>query len=140
MVLHDEDGQAVAVPDGRDEPGEGIDFLVVEAGGRLVEEKEPGPAGEGSRELDALERAEGEAGGRMLGHVLEPEEADELPRPGEDVTLFPPSAREPQRARHEAGPGPAVDADHDVLEDGEAREERQVLERPPDPPLGDPVG
>ena len=139
VVLDQQDGHAALVPDGPDQPGQRPDLLVVEPRRRLVEQEEPGLAGQRPGELDALERAEGEAGGRMVRHALEPEERDQLARPAPDPLLLAPHGREPEGARHEVPAGPAVHADHDVLQDREAREQGEVLERAADPERRDPV-
>src|SRR5262249_35962019 len=57
-----------------------------------------------------------------------------------DLALFPARAPEPERAGGEAGSGATMHADHDVLEDGQGGEEGDILEGPPDAPLGDAVG
>ena len=50
-----------------------VDLAVGEAGGRLVEQQQLGLADQGPGELDALERAVGQAGGRAVGEVGEVE-------------------------------------------------------------------
>ena len=78
VVLDQQDGHAAIVPDRPDEPGERGDLLVVQSRGRLVEQQEIRAPGQRARELDALERAEGQAGGRMAGHRVQPEVRDQL--------------------------------------------------------------
>src|SRR5207245_4805 len=48
--------------------------------------------------------------------------------------------REPERVRQDVAARAAVDPDHDVLEHGQRREEREVLERPPDAERRDAMG
>src|SRR5262249_21457557 len=139
VVLDQQDRHAALVSDGPDDPDERLDLRVVQPRRRLVEQDEPGLAGERPGELDALQGAEWKTGSRMVRHALEPEERDQLAGSGLDPPLLVPHGAETERARDEVPSGPAVDPDHDVLQDREAREERQVLERPADPERLDPV-
>src|SRR5262249_2100589 len=57
-----------------------------------------------------------------------------------DPVLLAGDRREAKGVGEEAAPRAGMHADHHVLEHGHPREERQVLEGPPDPERGDPVG
>ena len=88
-----------SLPDGPDQPGERLDLFVVQPRRRLVEQEEPGRAGERPGKLDPLERAEREAGGRMRGHRLEPEERHQLVRPRPDPRFLASHGRKAEGAR-----------------------------------------
>src|SRR6266545_3614710 len=105
---------------------------------RLVDEEQPRARRERAGQLDALERPERQAGRRMVRDVLEIEEGEELDRSRTDRRLLPGHPAQAKRIREEVAARPAVHADHDVLQDGQRREEREVLEGPADADLGDP--
>ena len=126
VVLHEQDGQLELVAQAADECAQALDLLVVQAAGGLVEQEQPGPGGERPRQLDPLERAEGQARG---GPVRVPGDADELERleRGAPHGAFPREARD------------RVRADEHVLEHRHRREELDVLERARDPELDHPA-
>ena len=102
------------------------DLLVVQAAGRLVEQQQLRLGDERARELDALQRAERQAGDRAVRDVGDADVVEDLERaaaagaPGERL-----------RAR--------VRADEDVVEHGHRPEELDVLERARDAAPDDPV-
>src|SRR3989442_7421814 len=76
----------------------------------------------------------------MVGERAEVEEAEELARALAGRRLLAADPREPERVRQDVAARAAVDPDHDVLEHGQRREEREVLERPPDAERRDAMG
>ena len=93
MVLDQQHGQVELVADPPDELAELVDLAVGEAGGRLVEHQQLGLARQGPGQLDALERAVRQAGGRTLGEVTDVEAVEQV------VGLLPGVSRSSRRAR-----------------------------------------
>src|SRR2546421_1816219 len=137
VVLDQEHRRAAGVADGAQELGERRDLLVVQPARGLVGQEQLRPAAERARQLDPLERAEREPRGWMIRDGLEIQEREELARRGADGLLLPADPGQAQRVREEIAARPAVDADHDVLEHRQRREEREVLERAADAELRD---
>src|SRR5213594_283190 len=92
-----------------------------------------------ARQLDALERAERQPGGGVRGDGRQVEEREQLARALADLRLLAPHPRQAQRVAEEVAARATVDADHHVLEHGERREQREVLEGAADAEVGDAV-
>jgi hypothetical protein len=114
-----------------------VDLVVVEAGGRLVEEQKLGVAGERAGELDALAHREGQAPGRPKSECREVHERHQLLGALRDAPLLGLRPRQAQGVGDEAGRGAAVAADLDVVEHAHAVEQGDVLEGAADAELGD---
>ena len=70
-MLHEKNGHVALVANAADVAGEFGDFVMIEAAGRLVEQKKARPAGERTGQFDTLERAEGKAGNRLVRDALQ---------------------------------------------------------------------
>ena len=126
-VLDEEDGDALLLVQPPQPFVELPHLLEVHAGGRLVEQQQPGTGGEGSGELQAPLLPEREAAGQLVALVGEPGELELLldrrplaPAPGEPARE---EAFRPDRLQ-------AVLGHPEVLPDGEVREQADVLEGP----------
>ena len=78
MVLDEQDRQLVVGTQPADQLGEAPDLLVVEAAGRLVEQKELRLCRKRARELDALQRPERQSGRGRRRKLREPERVEDL--------------------------------------------------------------
>ena len=123
---HDRDVQLVADVD--DVAGGVLGLLQVHARHRLVEQEELGFHRQRPAELDALLDAVRQEADRLLAPLLDLEEVDDLLDEPPVGDLLLPRPPEPD----EGGRGAVVDvqvpAEHQVVEDGEVLEERDVLE------------
>ena len=90
-MLDQQDGDVALVADAADQLAEPVDFVVVEAAGRLVEQQELRPRRQRARKLDALLQAERKVGDAAMRDVGEIEELDQLP--GDVGERRPPRAR-----------------------------------------------
>src|SRR5262249_27951831 len=103
------------------------------------EQQQPRPTGHGARQLDPLERAEREPGSRMVGHRRELEEAEQLHGGVVHLALLTAHAAQAERVRQKPAVRARANADHDVLQHGQRREQRVILERPTDAQRGNVV-
>src|SRR5213595_2243048 len=78
-------------------------------------------------------------GGGVRGDGRQVEEREQLARALADLRLLAPHPRQAQRVAEEVAARATVDADHHVLEHGERREQREVLEGAADAEVGDAV-
>jgi len=124
VVLDEEDRQLALVAQPPDQADELVDLLVVEAAGGLVEQQQARPAGERSRELDALQRPVRKAGRPALRVLRDPDIGERLER----VAALLPLALQA---------GGDVRAHEHVLEHGQVREQLEVLEGTRDPEADD---
>ncbi len=77
-MLDQEDGDVALVANPADQVAEHMDFLVVEAAGRLVEQQDLRFGGQRARQFDAFLGAERQAGNRDMGDVVKVEIADDF--------------------------------------------------------------
>ncbi len=128
VVLDQQHGEAELVAHRADDLAELVDLAVGQPGGRLVEEQQLGVAGQRPGQLDALERAVRQAGGRAVGEIGRVRAGrGSLGRRARD-RFSSCSDTEPQHRSRRSRPCLGVCPDHHVLEHRHRREERQVLE------------
>src|SRR5215467_4312337 len=140
MVLDHEQRQAELPVYAADQPAQITNLFVVEATGRLVEEDQARPAGQGSRQLDGLESGEGQACNRPICNLGQAHQLQRLRR------LL---ARPPLGATHVAGAQAShqevervgaelrMQAAEHVVDDGHSTEELDVLECAGQPVIDD---
>ena len=108
-----------------------LDLLArVEPRRGLVEEEERGLRGNGPRHLDQLLLAEGQAARAVEPDSIQPHRGEGALRTLEMGAALPSERRHGEGGAEEAGRRIALAADHDVLDDGETREELYVLKGP----------
>jgi hypothetical protein len=123
---------AQAVTDVADQPAERADLVVVQAGGRLVEEQQLRIAGQRARQLDPLLQRKRQRSDRSLGKRIEADEAHQIAGAlGGRSLLDRDRARAavhwPESARRAAVP-PTITLSRTLI----VREQRDVLERAAD--------
>ena len=117
-----------------------VDLAVGEAGRRLVQQQERGLRRQRPGDLEALQRAERQAGRRAEGEVRRGRGARAARRRSSRVRpLLVPGRRCAARPRTKPTVPWLWAPDHHVLEQRHRREQRQVLERAGDAELGDAV-
>ena len=129
-VVLDEDHRHAPRQDGVDEVDEGLGFLGVHAGGRLVEEQELGTGGQGPGDFQPALVAVGQARGLVEGGLAQPHEIKAGHGVLDDVALLGPLGRRAQDRAEKIGLGAAMAADAHVVEHGEAGKKPDVLKRP----------
>ena len=116
-----------------------LELALGQAAGGLVEQQELRLGGERPRQRDPLAHAVGQLAGPGVRHAGRPHPvkclACLLPQPA----LVPAGAGQPEQRRPESGRGPAVRADHDVLDGGQPLEQAHALQCPGDAQPGQPV-
>ena len=105
-----------------------VDFLLREAGRRLIQQQEAGPADRGARELDVAASAGRQRACRMLLHAAEPKGV----AGGSGLVLHPDHfatcQRQPKHRGQDPAPAALVQSRHDVLEHGQVLEHVGRLE------------
>ena len=124
VVLHEQHAAADVVAQLGDRLGELEALAIVEARGRLVEQQEARPDRDGAGDADAPLLAVRERRGRHVRHAPEAEAVEQRPR---------------ALARLAARQARAERAELDVLENGQFRKGRDVLERAHEPRRGEAV-
>ena len=121
-MLDQQHRDAALVADAADELAELVDLVVIEAAGRLVEQQQLRLGRERARQLDALLRAEGQAGDAACATSLEVEIGDQISC---DLAVdAAPRAAHPgqaQRVADEVAAGAGMGADPDVVEHRQMR-------------------
>ena len=137
-MLDEQDRDAAPVANGADFLAERIDLLVIEPGGRLVEQKQLRPDRERAGELDPLAHAERQFADRPVGDALRariprsarpPARRAAAPRAPREASASA-LARKPPRAKR-------MRADPHVVARRHGREQRDVLEGARDAERGD---
>src|SRR5450432_76985 len=105
VMLDEEHRQAELGADAAQEHHQRLDFLVIEAAGRLVEQQQLGLARERAAELDALLRAERQIHHRYLGEGSQIEQVEQTIDGSAEVSLLALHARQAQGVGDEAGRG-----------------------------------
>src|SRR5207302_2903197 len=142
VMLHDQQRQVVALLNVLDQSDQVGHLLVVEASCRLVEEEQPGVAGEAAGELDGLEGSERQAGDGSVGEVGD---ADVLENRQRALACHPfraSHARQAERGRQEVPTAAAdlgVAPDEHVVEHRHPPEELEILKRAGDAAADDVV-
>src|SRR5215468_6238036 len=140
VVLDQDHGDAPLLVDVEDEARHVLLLLVIAAAHRLVEEQDLRVEGQGPAELDALLQAVGQGAGGPAPEVLDPQEIDDVFDALAVLDLFllgePPVGEGTQHA----GLHVYVAAEQEIVEDGHAPEEGDVLEGAGDAELGDLAG
>jgi hypothetical protein len=90
-MLDQEHGDAAAVADGADFIGESVDFRVVEAAGRFVQQQQLWAFGECAGKLYSLADSEWQGAGRTICNGLEAEFLDQRVSVLDDPLLLAPS-------------------------------------------------
>ena len=132
-------GHLALVADPADQVAEHVDFLVVEAAGRLVEQQDLRIGRQRARQLDAFLGAERQAGNRDMGDVFEVEIAEDFVDALVELGLAAAHPGQFQRVADDVAVGAGMGADPDVVEHREIGEQRDVLEGAADADFGDPV-
>ena len=102
----------------------------IHPGRRFVQEEQEGLGGHRPGDLQAALGAVGQVF-RQLVHLVGQADLDEdLVAPLHDLLLFPPGPPVPEDRPQDAGPRPAVAADHHVLQDRHVGEQADVLKGP----------
>ena len=114
-------------------------FSSVHAGGRLVEEEEPGLEREGAAGGDELLDAERQRGDRLLPVSFQLQELHDLLYPPAVPDLLPAGPAPEEAPGDDAGPHVAVTAQEDVVEDRHVPEQLDELEGSRDAVRRDPV-
>ena len=115
VMLDEEHRDAAPVADGADLVGQPVDLLVVEAGGRFVEEQELRTHGERARQLHPLAHAERQLPRRTVRDPFQAEFLDQRIGALGDPALLAPRQRRRQRIGEEAAARDRVRADAHVL-------------------------
>ena len=127
VVLDEEDGRAGRVQLA-DEVGELRALCRPQAGGRLVEKQQPGPAGQRPRHLEAALLAQRQALGRPVRQLEQSDAVQALLGLGADLPLLPALGRRAERGGHQARPRTSVGTHHHVLQQRHACEQPGSLE------------
>ena len=139
VVLDQDDRQAEPLAQRRDRRGHRFRLGRVHPRDWLVEQQQVGLGAHGAGELDAFAVAVGELVHGPLEVRVEPEQRGHLAHARDLLMPFAACRRHRQAGGREAGVRQPVTADEQVLRDGRAVREREVLERAADPEAGDPV-
>ena len=89
VVLDEEDREIELLADLHDGVAQLVDLAVGETGGRLVHQEELRPGGQRSGDLEPLQRAERQAGGRAMGERSEPQLVEQLTGELLDLPVLP---------------------------------------------------
>ena len=101
----------------------------VGAGGRLVQQQDAGVRAQRAGDLEATLLAVGKEPARSLARAASPTSSSKAMRLGA-LLLLATLPRQAEHRRYRTGPLPGLDADLDVLQRGQRREQPDVLERP----------
>src|SRR6185312_11271315 len=128
VMLDKEHSEIAVAADLPDQVAEDVDFLVVEAAGRLVEQQDLRVCGERAGELDALLGAKRQARHRGMRHAFEVEIVEDVMNFLVDGSLAPADPGELQRIADDVAGGAGMGADADVVQYREILEEGDILE------------
>ncbi len=132
VVLDDEDGEAEVRVNLLDQAVQVLHFLGIHARRGLVQEEQPGLQGEGPGDLQAPLVPVGKGGGGLVRPVGEPHPFEKRHAPVPDLPFHGAPAPEMGAGVEEGVAVVLLTGGHDVLQDGGAGEEAQVLEGPGD--------
>lgn len=138
-MFDQDDRDAEAVADARDDGGGAAAFVGGHAGDGFVEEKDPGLHAQGSGEFGELLRAVRQRAGGCGELIGDPDELGDLRDPFAVDALLADRRRQPQAGRDEARAGQPVPAEHQAVGDGGVRRQGEVLEGAGDAEFGDAV-
>ena len=139
-MLDQQHGHVLRVAHAADLAAQHVDLVVVEAGGRLVEQQQLGAAGQRAGQLDALAHGERQAARRQRARTAFRSMKAMSSRARSVMRRSSGADRgQAQGVGDEAGRGAAVAADLDVVEHAHAVEQGDVLEGAADAELGDGV-
>ena len=140
VVLDEQHAHVALDVDALDELGEVALLGRVRAGGGLVEQQHAGVGAQGAGDLEAALLTVGQRAGQLVGLGREPNLAQQLHAAAGAVAFLLDLPRHPEHRRQRARLLPRLDADLDVLEGGQRREQPDVLERARDAEVVDLVG
>ena len=136
-MLDQQNGDAAPIADGADLIGQRVDFRVVEAAGRFVQQQQFWPLGERAGKLHPLADAERQRARRTVRDALEAEFLDQRVGALGDLLFLAPSQRHGERIGEKTAARHRVRADADVLAHRHGRKQSDVLERPRDAERGE---
>ena len=139
VVFDDQDRDVHGLADVDDEAGHVLLLLEVHAGHRLVHQQHLRFHGEGAAEIDALAQAVAERADQAVADLLDLEEVDDLLDLAPLLDLLAVRPGPVEEALHGVGLHVQMAAGHQVVDDAEAREQLQALERAPHATPGDGV-
>ena len=133
-MLYQQDGDP-SVSDPCDQASQIVDLGTVHPGGGFIEKHKPRLAGERARNLNTTLIAEGELQRLYVPLHGDADKVEKLPRFLGGCPLAARYSKQRRRIAHDSPIDRSVTADHDVLEDGQAANQTNVLEIPGDPHL-----
>ena len=137
VVLDQDDRGAPLRVHFEDEARHVLFLALVHAAHRFVEQQHLGFQRQRAAKLDALAQPVGQRGRRLLADVLQFEEVDQFLDAGTVGQFFLLREAPVDERRQHAGAHVHVPTEHDVVEHGHAREQRDVLEGARDAECGD---
>jgi hypothetical protein len=136
-VLDDHEAGAGLVADAAHERSQLLDLALGDAGGRLVEQHDPGPVGEQAGEVDHPAGTGGQLAHEQRPVIAQPQQLDQLVDPAGDRPLAVERVGQAHGGRQRvADLDPPLERHGDGLVDRERREQPGVLERTTQAPPG----
>jgi hypothetical protein len=139
LMLDQEHGHLALVADVVDQIAKHIDFLVIEAAGRLVEQQDLRIGRERSRQLDAFLGTKRKSGDGFMCDAFEIKMGEDLVHLLVNSRFAAANPRQPDGVRDDVAQGTGIGADTYIVEHRQVWEQRDVPEGAADADLRDPV-